>query len=460
MGKKVGVSSLLAVVGAILLGSIFSVIMPPMKSFDEADHLRRAYFLTRGKIFLHNNNCDTEGVLCRNGETMSGGKVDSGFNEYLVMRHEIVGHFERESLEKQRMASQIRWSGKRVFHEAPGTGYYFPLIYTPQAIGLAIGRALDLTIENSYYLSRFFVLAFSVAALTLAFSMVRPMPSVLAILVLPVSLFQAASASIDAFSISLTVLSVAIFIRCMRERTGRMAFFVMCISIFLVVTSRVHQIAMLAMPFVIAWGSKDRKVWGAALCTALASAIWLAVAIPSVVDFRVVRAESTADIALFYISNMGALVKVFANTVAADGFLVNTGKQFVGHTYGLLFPWSFYSLMLWLVLVIGILGARFGTKNVFSISRSVLFAIGVLSVPLAMLAMLLTFTVHPAQVINGIQGRYFVAPMIIVAYAVCDWERIGGVRGYLQWACFGVVLFSSVLMSVWYMVNSFYTPLS
>ena len=103
-----GLGRLQLVLIALLIGSLFSVLMPSMKSFDESDHLRRAWLLTRGKLMLETPACTEESPLCQQGRRMSGGRIDAGLNEYLVLRHSHVGTFKRENQELQEAAAHIR----------------------------------------------------------------------------------------------------------------------------------------------------------------------------------------------------------------------------------------------------------------------------------------------------------------------------------------------------------------
>ena len=75
---------------ALLVGSVLSIVVPPLKSPDEADHVRRAYLFSQGYWLLESLSCgDGEGPAgafapCKNGKSMSGGRVDTGLGAYLA----------------------------------------------------------------------------------------------------------------------------------------------------------------------------------------------------------------------------------------------------------------------------------------------------------------------------------------------------------------------------------------
>ena len=149
----------------LLLGGVLSAIIPPGKSPDEADHMVRAYLLSQGHVFLKTERCQGENALCHNGSTMSGGPVDQGLLEYFRLHDPYRRH--KESMLDLQAGRVIPWRGQEVFFHAPGTGYYFPLVYLPQATALALGKTLGLTVENSYYLARAFAMTSGVLVLTL-----------------------------------------------------------------------------------------------------------------------------------------------------------------------------------------------------------------------------------------------------------------------------------------------------
>lgn len=118
--------------------------MPPLQSPDERDHLKRAYWLARGELFLKTPP----------GQA-SGGFVDSGLENYIDYLARYEGHAERKiTYNNVEDISRFQWTPSQTFTVAPGTGYYFPIIYTPQAIGLLAGKGMDLSIDSSYRLAR------------------------------------------------------------------------------------------------------------------------------------------------------------------------------------------------------------------------------------------------------------------------------------------------------------------
>ena len=170
---------LLFPVALFLACFLSSVIIPPFQSPDEFDHVKRAYLLTQGRIVLES----PEGKS-------SGGMIDTGLLAYMRSYGNVPFAPERKlSADEIDEAKIIRWAGTKEFSTAPGTGYYFPLIYAPQATGLIVGQMLGISVEQSYRLARFLVLVFASLIIAIAFLIHPPSPLAAALLVIPMSLF-------------------------------------------------------------------------------------------------------------------------------------------------------------------------------------------------------------------------------------------------------------------------------
>lgn len=447
---------------ALMLGFLWSAIIPPFKSPDEPDHLRRAYLLVNGQLLLHSQDCDEEGYRCKNGKTASGGEIDAGLKEYLAVRDGINFGLRTVNEFDEDRAGGFRWQGRDVFDITPGTAYYFPLVYAPQAIGLALSKALGLRLERSYYVARFFSLLATVLVLGLAFSIFIPSPVTLALLLLPMSLYQAVSTSLDGFSTALAILALACFARITsspgdKKRWG--LFMLMLVSLFLVGTSRAHLLPMLLMPCIAAYRMRKLAAWLGSAFLSVAVLVWMWLAIPSAVDLRVDRGLSTGQILLHYLKEPGELVQVFYRTLTDQGLMTGYGKSFLGMFFSLYL--SPYAYVLIGVLLFGIILISLPSWQQWRgrlLERSALLLIGCMACFLAFLAMLLTWTPHPAQTIQGVQGRYFLVPAIMVFAGACSWSAPVGWRArgasFLLTLLFGVGFWAGTVR----MLDGFYTP--
>ena len=192
----------------LVAGSFFSTVIPPFQSPDEFDHIKRAYLLTTGTIIARSQ----EG-------RSSGGMIDAGLATYISAYKVLKFRPDRKlSAEDLAAASDIQWTDYRVFSSLPGISYYFPVIYAPQAIGLALGERLKLSVDTSYRMARFFVLLSIAVILLIAFRLYPGNPLTIALLILPMTVFQLSSASLDGISIAVAILAIAAFLRITAEK--------------------------------------------------------------------------------------------------------------------------------------------------------------------------------------------------------------------------------------------------
>jgi uncharacterized membrane protein len=111
--------------------------------------------------------------------------------------------------------------GTVAFADFRNTALYSPVGYLPQAAGLTIGRWAGLPLLLSLYLARLLNLA---ACIGLCYWASRQLPyaqlTLVLILLSPLFLFEAASLSADAATYALTVAFTALVLRASRERPG------------------------------------------------------------------------------------------------------------------------------------------------------------------------------------------------------------------------------------------------
>ena len=445
---------------AALLALVWSLIIPPFKSVDEQDHVRRAYLLLRGQIMLETNSCTDGQPRCRNGRTMSGGYIDQGLENYLAFRERQNAEGAKITLSAEQEARKIMWAGHDVFATTPGTAYYFPLVYVPQTIGLGIGKALNIPVHFSYYLARIVTLISTALVLALAFRIYSPSFTTLAILLLPMSMFQVVSNSLDPFSSALSVLAIACFQRVMKsgQDTPRSVMILMASSLFVVATTRAHLISMLLLPFVGAWASRKKWVWVVASVIVFAVLVWMAVALPSAVDFRIQRAMTTGQVASAYLHDPAELIAVLNRTLSDYVTRVGYWMSFIGAFMGVPVPFVVYdvlSVLLGGIVLLSLAGPMEIRQAL--LARGALLLCGMSSIFLVFLALLVSWNDYPAQIINGVQGRYFLIPVMMVLLAVSRWSFPAGWRRallvLLLWIlfAFGFATITHRLLASYYM---------
>lgn len=380
-----------------------TAVTPPFQSPDEFAHVQRAYLLSKGMVLLES----------------SGGMIDTGLVSYMNAYQRYPFHPHRKvSPEAATSADDIEWSGTKQFVYNPAAAY-FPIAYAPQAFGLAMGEALSLSVDTSYRLARLCALLASLALLFIAFRVFNPPLVVLALLIIPMSLFQISSASLDGVANSAAILGISAFARVAVDRraTRPWVLWTLFVTTLIVVTSREYLVPMLLLVFGAFFFTRQRKCIsvGLFLTFAIAAWVWLAMttaANPSPSGLTV--AEGIA----YYATHPMALIDVFANTLAND--ILFYAASFVGILGWLDAPLRIvdYAVFCALILLLLVAALRFKGSSKTWGARTLLLVSSVVSLLVMFLWMLIAWTQHPASKIEGVQGRYFLIPIVMIAYAL------------------------------------------
>jgi len=413
-----------ALIFALLLALIasYSAIVPPLQSPDECDHLKRAYLLTRGVITLDVH--PTHG---------SGGFIDDGLLKF-IDNHMFLPFREDHTVTRSidHAADMISWSDTASFAPAPGTGYYFPLIYAPHAIGLGLGELLGLGLHHSYLLTRFVLSASCLALIFLAFDIYRPNFLVLTLLLLPMSIFQLATINIDGLTTALTLLVVGLFLRAADRRLDFKPWMshAMAASMFILVTCRPHLLPLLALPFVCAMLRKSKRDLLFGLLVTLASLCWIGLAMSTTIDLRQSRGVGVSQVLLFYLSHPQDFFGVLWNTLRKEDLLVFYRESFIG-----VLGWLdtkladyYYAATSYFMIFAALISLSINNIRQDYPTRLLLFFMGVMSLTLIFFALLIAWTPHPSKVVTGVQGRYFITPAIILAYALSGSTNVLGLK--------------------------------
>ena len=189
-------------------------IVPPLQVPDEGDHWFRAWALTDGQL-----TADRQGMITLPG--VFARTVD------LYVRFESIGRGVPVSLE-----GQAGFSGYEDLFNSPGPSgtvrvasrvlNYGPVGYLPQAVGVGLGRLVGAPPLTCFYLAR---LGNLFAALALLFFAIRlaPFGKQLFVLLalLPMTMFELASVSCDALTISGAMFFTSLLLWASRRPTLR-----------------------------------------------------------------------------------------------------------------------------------------------------------------------------------------------------------------------------------------------
>ena len=438
MGHRVWQRATWVVAAGLLLVAlqVLARWVPPLQSPDELSHLIRVASLAEGEILA-----TTEPGVS------TGSHFDIALAALARVHIPVIQQRDPEVPADDVLAAHTqRWTGRMVYGEAPGSAIYLPLIYAPATLGLALGQALDLTVIDSYHLARLSSQAFCVAVLALAAWIWAPPLLAWALLLLPMSLFQMLSPVVDGPAHALTLLALSMLMRLRQDPRAVWAWSTAA-CLLVLVTARLHLMPLLVVPLWWAWhrpweagasapGGSEQTGWRPAKTLAWAGAtsiagtlLWTAWAASTVVDTRVQREVGHGTVVAYYLQHPQDLWAVFLRTFQdehrpqflLDSFIGNLGwldTRMADEAY----PTLWWGLAAMAVLSLPWWGAWRGTLG----DRLVLALCAAGSSCIVFLLMLITWSPFPTQLIEGVQGRYFIAPAMVAAYAFAAWPAPQG----------------------------------
>lgn len=399
---------------------IFNRLVPPMQSPDEPVHILRAYLLTDGVVFLKSQD-----------GKMSGGMIDRSLIKYAL---DAQGPFPgrrdvKVTAERVSALSSMTWSGDKHFFEIPTTSYYFPAVYLPQAFGLALGEALDLSIQQSYYLARYAAFLASLAVFLAAIRIFPVSPLAIGLLIIPMTVFQLMGAGMDGFSLSLTILAVSIFMRLAGDdsRDSPKWSYGLIVIIFVLATSRIQIASFVLMPFTLALIHRRWLYLLQALGVTTLVLMWLYTAVASNQDGGLQHAGySHLQIAQYYLQHPLVMLKIMNNTITNSYNIKSYGAQFIGILGWLdtTFRTGFYNVVGVLFALVAALSLSLKNIKQDWLPRVALIIMFMGACFTIYFALLVQWNKFPTDMINGVQGRYFTIPMVALAYA------LSGDRGF------------------------------
>lgn len=394
--------------------ALLSFATPPMQSPDEGAHFKRAYLLSDGIIIMGNE----EGKK-------SGGTIDSGLDRFVSAatvsdRDDAKDHIKE--------LKSIEWAGSGVYSVAYNTAYNFPMVYLPQAISLAVGKLLGARVYDSYTLAR--ILTFLTTLLILSYSaMINKIPtSVIAILLMPMTIFQLSSPVLDSITISLTVLIMSIYSASKKSSLSPVSFTVILLACFLVATSKANMLPICAVPFLTSVKIKNSIKNLLSFLPVIMAFAWIALALSSTNDGGVHHVGySQGDVMKHYILHPLETITIIFNTVTDHDLVKFYYRSFLGILGPLTVTLSKNDYpIIAILLIMAVIFTHFTTKRVKVNAPIVIIAIACTG--LIFCALLVQWSEFPTTKIDGIQGRYFIPPIIVLLFGISDSNNFSTVK--------------------------------
>ena len=424
--------SLLPLIFLILGAStviFLAVCTPPFQSPDEDVHFKRSYQISNGVLF--------------HGD---GGDIDEGIDEALSHYSRLAHNTEAKvTLADEDAAASVKWTGREVPSNF-ATSSYAPTGYIPQALGIALGRLLDLSVVNSLALSRILNGAFALSIATLALCWCRRGKLVMFVtLMMPTTMSLMGSCNQDASTISLACLAFAVLSRQIEEGFPfSLKMGIVLASTLLVISLARPPYAAFMLLFLIpdilprwrnlpSWSIRLGLVGVPIVATC---AWWFAATLSTKVKYRLPGTSGTVDPKsqfsfLFHHPEVlrGTLSSGHFYITRSAGIIANLGWQDTK------MPFYYYPVMV-SVLLIAMTGemaykGRFRRSAMASILLAALCAAAGI-----FLAAYLLWDPVGSVVLWGVQGRYLIPLIIAVGVVLPPLTRSDRIY---RWATVGVV---------------------
>lgn len=397
-----------------------SQLIPPFQSPDEDVHVRRAYLLGHGQIWLSTP-----------AKSPTGGLIDQGLLQLMTQFEGLPFHAEKKlSANELYEAGQVRWQGAYAFSPTSAISHYFPFLYAPQALGLRIGELLNLSVLHSYQLAKLFALLAACILIYWALSVYPFSLAILGLFILPMSLFQMGSASLDGIAHAMSLFVIALYLRISQQSSIKQTTagsvnstawpgILLALCIALLTSSRMQLLPLLFLLWSCSRQTGQKKYLYYAAAVAIFTVTWILLSITTVVDAKVTTSLTPIQAISFYLAHPITGVQVLFSTLTNLAILKSYATSFIG-VLGWLdasLPKAQYSILGALLVLLMALSFSWRPQGLSKHHQSLLVLCAVSSMGIVFAALLIQWTPHPATVILGVQGRYFFVPAILIGVA-------------------------------------------
>lgn len=296
----------------------------------------------------------------------------------------------------------------------------YPVMYLPQALGLALGRLLGSNLVRLFIIGRLFNLLFYALCFYWAIRLTPKYKTlVMMIGLMPMAVQQAASFSYDGFIIGLSLLLFALIFRTSKQK-GRITFreFIpICLTGLVLIPAKPVYYPLLLLLLLIPkerFGDWKRKLLWLAGCWAV---VLLVVFLFQLSGISAVANSGHTETNWqggenytfsYMLANPGETAHVFVTTIRArwlDLLYESIGHSLAGMTITLQTAYPKAYLALLVLCVLRQCGDR---EKIGAAPKALMLVASAFSILLFMVTMFLSWTTRGQEVIQGLQGRYFI----------------------------------------------------
>lgn len=439
---------------ALLFGVIVLIATPPLQVPDEQVHFYRAYQVSDGQWRGVRQGNMIGGAIPTSVAAITGKFIGMQFRyEAKVSLDDVIAQF-RQPLKAH----------ERAFIGFPSSAFYSPWLYLPQASGIALGRSIGLGALWLLYLGRLFNL---LAYIGLVWMAIRLMPIhswVMALIVLlPMSLFMAASLSADVISNAVIFLFIAVVLSVAlqtREQSHVSPWWIVLLA-WAMAWGKPY-LPLLGLIFVIP-RSRFKSVfhylfWLASIFGGVAIILgtwaWLVSDLFVAAESRLIPPGDQWNHIVWHPVSFGyVLVSNWCNGLG----LIELMRSFIGRLgwldAPLPYPWAF--LHMFLLVIVAVVNIPLSPLRVSSGQKVACFLIFLLNLIWVSTWLYITYTpIGQERLISGFQARYLI-PVAPLAFIIFLNRRYTNLFRWLKPWVLGLMILS-LLLTILVLVCRYY----
>ena len=327
----------------------------------------------------------------------------------------------------------------------------YPIMFLPQAIGITLGRLLQLNFFGLFYLGRLFNLLLFVTCGVAAIRAVKDFKlPIFIICILPMTIHQAASLSPDSFINGVAILFLAYLIRLTYEKDEwslKDIAILALTGILLSPSKNVYFIIVLliffAAPYRFGWKNAKGYLLAAGVIASCVAVILL---------FNLAGIQRTltpGDIERWHGGTNYTTAFIFENPVEFIKIILRTVQMFYEWYFFSLFGMELAGLTLvlpkWYIIVfmvVFVISVLYGEKDSWVpkwLHKVIFLKICGLVVLVSMIGMFLSWTPDTHPFILGVQGRYFIP--LLPLFALIFRSKLKINRAIFPYALIAVTIF-------------------
>ncbi|UFS94743.1 DUF2142 domain-containing protein [Nocardia huaxiensis] len=451
--RRFGSAALVFVLLAGVFGAIFSVVTPPFWGHDEITQFGRAYQVAHGGF-------TPEKIPDDRGPAWGGylpASIDAlmthAFEDYNNNTDEPDPMVADRGAYDRLGAAAVGGPEKKVWFT--NTAAYSPVPYLPQAAGIRIAEALDLSVGGTVLATRWAGLLAYLAIVGFAVRMLRGHRIqwlALTVAVLPIAVFQAGTVTADTVTNALALLVSAVIVKALflGDRLSKPETVAALAATILLPVCKPTYVLLAMLTVLIparrfGFGNAERPAawqralpWLCAVIGGVSFALWMRIAAPTGDGMSLMRPQKQwgtvkpGEQLKEILSDPIQFLSTFGDSIARRDqrwFTQFFGE--LGFAYVDVPAITILASLLAFAVSLGIADRLTGARGATNVRTALVALTIAASVAMIYVTLYMSFTPVGYYIIDGVQGRYFVPLALLALTVILRWMplRLTDARG-------------------------------